>query len=77
MYRAVALVREAAGEEAPHDRGRWRYEDIDFVAEVISQGTAHNDYGPEKAAYALAGVPVYLIADLPANCAWTTGPTST
>jgi Uma2 family endonuclease len=45
------------------DEGRWRCEDVEFVAEVISRATAHNDYGPKKQAYALAGVPVYLIAD--------------
>ncbi|MFI0711931.1 Uma2 family endonuclease [Streptomyces inhibens] len=43
--------------------GRWRYQDVEFVAEVISQGTAANDYGPKKTAYALAEVPVYVIAD--------------
>ncbi|WP_327324383.1 Uma2 family endonuclease [Streptomyces sp. NBC_01210] len=43
--------------------GRWRYQDIEFVAEVISKNTATNDYGPKKAAYADAGVPVYLIVD--------------
>lgn len=43
--------------------GRWRYQDIEFVAEVISKNTAANDYGPKKATYALAGVPVYLIVD--------------
>lgn len=41
----------------------WRHEDVEFVAEVISRGTGLNDYGPKKAAYAEAGVPVYLIAD--------------
>ncbi|MFI9602877.1 Uma2 family endonuclease [Streptomyces sp. NPDC052043] len=56
----VAKLREGAAKD---DEGRWRYEDVDFIAEVISKGTAHNDYGPKKAAYALAGVPVYLIAD--------------
>jgi Uma2 family endonuclease len=56
----VAKLREGAAKD---DEGRWRYEDVDFVAEVISQGTAHNDYGPKKAAYALAEVPVYLIVD--------------
>ncbi|MFH8442401.1 Uma2 family endonuclease [Streptomyces sp. NPDC018026] len=45
------------------DTGRWRYQDVEFVAEVISQGTAANDYGPKKAAYAAAEVPLYLIAD--------------
>ena len=44
-------------------RGRWRYQDVEFVAEVISKNTAANDYGPKKAAYAEAGVPLYLIAD--------------
>ncbi|AOR33658.1 hypothetical protein BFF78_23640 [Streptomyces fodineus] len=44
-------------------KGRWRYQDVEFVAEVISKDTAANDYGPKKAAYATAGVPVYLIAD--------------
>ncbi|MFJ5534271.1 Uma2 family endonuclease [Streptomyces sp. NPDC093261] len=43
--------------------GRWRYQDVEFVAEVISKDTAANDYGPKKLAYATAGVPVYLIAD--------------
>ncbi|MFF4213810.1 Uma2 family endonuclease [Streptomyces sp. NPDC001796] len=43
--------------------GRWRYQDVEFVAEVISEDTAANDYGPKKLAYALAEVPVYLIAD--------------
>nr|WP_246594147.1 Uma2 family endonuclease [Streptomyces auratus] len=43
--------------------GRWRYQDVEFVAEVISKGTAANDYGPKKTAYALAEVPVYMIAD--------------
>ncbi len=44
-------------------KGRWRYQDVEFVAEVISKDTAANDYGPKKTAYALAEVPVYLIAD--------------
>ncbi|NUL06075.1 Uma2 family endonuclease [Streptomyces lunaelactis] len=43
--------------------GRWRYEDIEFVAEVISKGTALNDYGPKKATFATADVPAYLIVD--------------
>ncbi|MCF3175940.1 Uma2 family endonuclease [Streptomyces sioyaensis] len=45
------------------ERGRWRYQDVEFVAEVISKGTAANDYGPKRVAYATAGIPVYLIAD--------------
>ncbi|MCQ1577298.1 Uma2 family endonuclease [Streptomyces parvus] len=43
--------------------GRWRYQDIEFVAEVISKATAANDYGIKKAVYATAGVPVHLIVD--------------
>ena len=43
--------------------GRWRHQDVEFVAEVISKRTAQNDYGPKKTAYASAEVPVYLIAD--------------
>lgn len=30
---------------------------------MISKGTAAADYGPRKAAYAAAGVPVFLIVD--------------
>ena len=56
----VAKLRDDA-EMTP--KGRWRYEDIEFIAEVISTDTARNDYGPKKTAYALAEVPVYLIAD--------------
>ncbi|WP_267246456.1 Uma2 family endonuclease [Streptomyces sp. PR69] len=44
-------------------KGLWRYQDIEFVAEVISKDTAANDYGPKKASYAEAGIPVYLIVD--------------
>ncbi|MER6628285.1 Uma2 family endonuclease [Streptomyces sp. NPDC000987] len=43
--------------------GRWRYQDVEFVAEVISKDTATNDYGPKKLTYAVAEVPVYLIVD--------------
>ncbi|MFD4571802.1 Uma2 family endonuclease [Streptomyces sp. NPDC058417] len=56
----VAKLREGAEKDAD---GRWRYKDIEFVAEVISKDTAANDYGPKKTAYATAEVPVYLIAD--------------
>ncbi|WP_407287686.1 Uma2 family endonuclease [Streptomyces sp. BP-8] len=48
---------------AKDERGRWHYDSIDFVAEVISKDTAVNDYGPKKDAYAAAEVPVYVIAD--------------
>jgi Uma2 family endonuclease len=56
----VTLVAEGAEKT---EKGLWRCQDVAFVAEVISKGTAHNDYGPKKTAYALAEVPVYLIAD--------------
>ncbi|MEV0416147.1 Uma2 family endonuclease [Streptomyces sp. NPDC050448] len=55
----TAMVEGAEKTEA----GRWRHEDVEFVAEVISKGTAANDYGPKKAAYATAEVPAYLIVD--------------
>lgn len=45
------------------DKSRWRYEDVEFIAEVISKDTAANDYGPKLETYALAHVPVYVIAD--------------
>jgi Uma2 family endonuclease len=47
----------------PDDKGRLRYQDVEFVAEVISKDTGRNDYEPKKAAYAAAEVPVYLIVD--------------
>ncbi|MER8000683.1 MULTISPECIES: Uma2 family endonuclease [unclassified Streptomyces] len=55
----VALSKDATMDAKKH----WHYSDIEFVAEVISKGTAANDYGPKKATYAAAGVPVYVIAD--------------
>ncbi|MFF1479879.1 Uma2 family endonuclease [Streptomyces sp. NPDC058301] len=56
----VAAMKDGAVRD---DKGHWRYEDIEFVAEVISKGTASNDYGPKKTAFAAAGVPAYLIVD--------------
>jgi Uma2 family endonuclease len=56
----VALLKDSAKKDA---KGHWRYQDVEFVAEVISQGTAANDYGPKRTAYAEAGVAVYVIAD--------------
>ncbi|MFD5652191.1 Uma2 family endonuclease [Streptomyces sp. NPDC127039] len=56
----VALLSAAA--EAVDD-DRWRHEDVEFVAEVITRGTAAIDYGPKRLAYAAAKVPLYLIAD--------------
>ncbi|MGV9244337.1 Uma2 family endonuclease [Streptomyces sp. NPDC003710] len=54
----------ALAEDARKDgKGHWRHQDVEFVAEVISRDTARNDYGPKKAAYATAEVPVYLIVD--------------
>lgn len=52
-----------SGEAVKNEKGLWDYEDIELVAEVISKSTALNDYGPKKAAYATAGVPVYLVVD--------------
>lgn len=56
----VALLKDSA---KPDDTGHWRHQDVEFVAEVVSQGTAANDYGPKRTAYATAEVPVYVIAD--------------
>ncbi|MEV6674285.1 Uma2 family endonuclease [Streptomyces sp. NPDC051162] len=56
----VVAFKEGATQD---DEARWHYEDIEFVAEVISKNTARNDYGPKKDTFALAGVPVYLIVD--------------
>jgi Uma2 family endonuclease len=56
----VTAMAESA---AKTEEGRWRYEDVEFVAEVISKSTAANDYGPKKTAYATAEVPVYVIVD--------------
>ncbi|MEU4652551.1 Uma2 family endonuclease [Streptomyces sp. NPDC023723] len=53
----------AIADGSVESRGRWRYQDVEFVAEVISKDTAANDYGPKKDTYATAGVPVYLIVD--------------
>ncbi|MFD5627939.1 Uma2 family endonuclease [Streptomyces sp. NPDC127072] len=56
----VTLVAEGAEKNS---RGLWRYQDVEFVAKVVSKGTGQNDYGLKKAAYAVAEVAVYLIAD--------------
>ncbi|MGW0187112.1 Uma2 family endonuclease [Streptomyces sp. NPDC003362] len=56
----IAKLRDGA---VTDEGGHWRYEDVEFVTEVISKGTAQNDYGPKKTAYATAEVPVYLIVD--------------
>jgi len=56
----IALLKASAKKDA---KGHWRYQDVEFVAEVISEGTAHNDYGPKKLAYAEAEVPLYIVAD--------------
>ncbi|MBE1598138.1 Putative restriction endonuclease [Streptomyces sp. 1222.2] len=41
----VAKLRDDAEKDA---RDHWRYEDIEFIAEVISTDTARNDYGPQE-----------------------------
>ncbi|KMO98483.1 Uma2 family endonuclease [Streptomyces roseus] len=56
----VALLSTDATKD---DSAHWRHQDVEFVAEVISKGTAANDYGPKKAAYAAAEVPAYLVVD--------------
>ncbi|MEU0810965.1 Uma2 family endonuclease [Streptomyces sp. NPDC005970] len=56
----VTLIAEEAVKDS---KGNWRYQDVEFVAEVISKRTGMNDYGSKKTTYATAGVPVYLIAD--------------
>ncbi|MDH6628915.1 Uma2 family endonuclease [Streptomyces sp. LBL] len=56
----VTLVADGADRD---DKGLWRHQDVEFVAEVISRSTGANDYGPKKTAYAEAEVPVYLVVD--------------
>jgi Uma2 family endonuclease len=56
----IAMLKDSAKRD---DTGHWRYQDVEFVAEVISKGTGPNDYGPKKLAYAEAEVPVYIVAD--------------
>jgi Uma2 family endonuclease len=56
----VVKLRDTAEQTS---KGLWRYQDVEFVAEVVSRSTGTNDYGPKKTAYAAAEVPVYLIAD--------------
>lgn len=56
----VAVLRGSARKD---DEGRWCHQDVEVIVEVISEGTAANDYGPKKAAYAVAEVPLYVIAD--------------
>lgn len=56
----LAALKEDA---KPDDKGYYSCRDIEFVLEVISKPTAHNDYGPKKGVYAEVEVPVYLIAD--------------
>ncbi|MEV7139343.1 Uma2 family endonuclease [Streptomyces tauricus] len=56
----VAKLRDGSGADA---EGRWLHQDVEFIAEVIDPHRAKNDYGPKRTAYAVAEVPVYLIAD--------------
>ncbi|MGW2513429.1 Uma2 family endonuclease [Streptomyces scopuliridis] len=58
-----ADVAALSDESVKDAKGRWRYQDVEFIGEVISKRTAANDYGLKKAIYAAAEVPVYLIAD--------------
>jgi hypothetical protein len=44
-------------------RGHRRYQDVGFVAEAISEGTAADENSPKKTAYAVAEAPVHSIAD--------------
>ncbi|OEV13590.1 Uma2 family endonuclease [Streptomyces nanshensis] len=54
----------ALGEDArQNERGQWDIEAIEFIAEVVSQSTAANDYGAKKRVYATARVPVLLVVD--------------
>jgi Uma2 family endonuclease len=56
----IAMLKDSAEKDK---EGRWRYQDVQFVAEVISKGTAENDYIHKRLAYAEAEVPLYVIAD--------------
>lgn len=56
----VAKLRDKAVQTP---QGGWYFQDVEFIGEVISKGTAHNDYGPKKSTYALAEIPVYPIVD--------------
>ncbi|MFC5721409.1 Uma2 family endonuclease [Streptomyces gamaensis] len=56
------LFKPAAGAK-PDKKGKWRYQDVEFVLEVVSRGTARNDYGVKKDTYAVAEIAVYVIAD--------------
>ncbi|MEU8570830.1 Uma2 family endonuclease [Streptomyces pathocidini] len=47
----------------PDSKGRFAPKDLEFVAEVISKGTAAHDYGEKLRAYAESEVPVYMIVD--------------
>ncbi|WP_329051377.1 Uma2 family endonuclease [Streptomyces violaceus] len=60
----VTVMAEGA---AKNSKGLWRYEDVEFVAEVICRKTGANEYGPKKDAYA-AAVRVHLIVDPYSGC---------
>ncbi|MEX2983619.1 Uma2 family endonuclease [Streptomyces sp. C36] len=59
---APDLYKVSDGAE-PDAKGNWRYQDVEFILEVISRETRANDYGKKAAAYAVGEIPVYLIAD--------------
>lgn len=53
----------AAPEAKALPNGSYRYQDIELVAEVVSQSSRRDDYGAKLEVYASAGAPVYLLAD--------------
>ncbi|MBC2877309.1 MULTISPECIES: Uma2 family endonuclease [Streptomyces] len=56
----VALLKDGAEED---EHGRCDYHDVEFVAEVVSEGSRRDDYDAKLKVYAAAGIPTYLIAD--------------
>ncbi|MFI9203775.1 Uma2 family endonuclease [Streptomyces sp. NPDC053048] len=56
----VALVREGAKKT---EKGLYRYQDLELVAEVVSRSSRRDDFGSKLKTYAVAEVPTYLIAD--------------
>ncbi|MBZ4321742.1 Uma2 family endonuclease [Streptomyces huiliensis] len=52
-----------ADDATPDRKGKFSPYDVELIVEVISKGTAINDYGDKKETYAETGVPVYVIVD--------------
>lgn len=50
-------------EAEPDENDRFSPEDVELIVEIISRGTARNDYGSKKTLYARAGIPLYIIVD--------------